>query len=230
MNKKLIAASAIIFSLIALPAQAATPRTVTVTSDGSVKVTPDAVRVDAQVNVVAASSTDALKAASTTATAVRAALTKNSVASKDIATQTLTIFPEYNYTQEKGSVLIGYRASQGFTITIRAAKNAGVIVDAIVAAGGNNLQVSGVTPFVIDDTKASSGARINAVAKAKAKAAHYAALLGVKLGSVTTIVESSAPSNIRQVFAMAKDSVGATQIDLGQQDVSVSITVTWTIN
>ena len=102
MNKKLIAASAIVFSLIALPAQAATPRTVTVTSDGSVKVTPDAVRVDAQVNVVAASSTGALKAASTTATAVRAALTKNSVASKDIATQTLTIFPEYNYTQEKG--------------------------------------------------------------------------------------------------------------------------------
>lgn len=229
MNKKLIAALAVVVSLIAVPANAATPRTVTVTSDGSVKVIPDAVRVDAQVNVVAASSADALKGASASASAVRGALTKNSVASKDVATQTLTVFPEYNYTQEKGSVLVGYRASQSFTITIRAAKNAGVIVDSIVAAGGDNLQISGVTPFVLDDTKASTGARSNAVARAKAKAAHYAALLGVKLGSVTTIVENSGPSNIRQVFAMAKDASGATQIDLGQQDVSVSITVTWAI-
>ena len=105
----------------ALPAEAATTATryVTVNSEGSIKVTPDAVRLNANVSVVAGSNKEALAKTSSAGAAVRAALTKSGILKADIATQSITVYPEYNYTQDKGSVLIGYRGSQGFVVTIK---------------------------------------------------------------------------------------------------------------
>ena len=232
-----IAAALIALTLVggiaaSLPAEAATTATryVTVNSDGSVKVTPDAVRLNANVSVVAGSNKEALAKTSTSAAAVRAALTAAGIAKADIATQSISVYPEYNYTQDKGSVLIGYRGSQGFVVTIKNAENAGAVVDAVVAAGGDNLQIQGVTPFVLDSSKATESARANAVKNAKAKATSYAKLLGVKLGRVNYLVENSSPVNYPPVMAMAKAADSeATVVDLGQQDVTVSITIQWAL-
>jgi len=232
-----IAAALIALTLIggiaaAIPAEAATTATryVTVNSDGSVKVTPDAVRLNANVTAVAGSNKEALSLTSTSAAAVRAALTKAGIAKADIATQSISVYPEYNYTQDKGSVLIGYRGSQGFVVTIKNAENAGAVVDAVVAAGGDNLQIQGVTPFVLDSSKSTESARANAVKNAKAKATSYAKLLGVKLGRVNYLVENSSPVNYPPVMAMAKAADSeATVVDLGQQDVTVSITIQWAL-
>jgi uncharacterized protein YggE len=232
-----IAAALIALTLVggiaaAIPAEAATTATryVTVNSDGSVKVTPDAVRLNANVTAVAGSNKEALALTSTSAAAVRAALTKAGIAKADIATQSISVYPEYNYTQDKGSVLIGYRGSQGFVVTIKNAENAGAVVDAVVAAGGDNLQIQGVTPFVLDSSKSTESARANAVKNAKAKATSYAKLLGVKLGRVNYLVENSSPVNYPPVMAMAKAADSeATVVDLGQQDVTVSITIQWAL-
>ena len=232
-----IAAALIALTLVggiaaSLPAEAATTATryVTVNSDGSVKVTPDAVRLNANVSVVAGSNKEALAKTSTSAAAVRAALTAAGIAKADIATQSISVYPEYNYTQDKGSVLIGYRGSQGFVVTIKNAENAGAVVDAVVAAGGDNLQIQGVTPFVLDSSKATESARANAVKNAKAKAASYANLLDAKLGRVNYLVENSSPVNYPPVMAMAKAADSeATVVDLGQQDVTVSITIQWAL-
>jgi uncharacterized protein YggE len=232
-----IAAALIALTLVggiaaAIPAEAATTATryVTVNSDGSVKVTPDAVRLNANVTAVAGSNKEALALTSTSAAAVRAALTKAGIAKADIATQSISVYPEYNYTQDKGSVLIGYRGSQGFVVTIKNAENAGAVVDAVVAAGGDNLQIQGVTPFVLDSSKSTESARANAVKNAKAKATSYAKLLGVKLGRVNYLVENSSPVNYPPVIAMAKAADSeATVVDLGQQDVTVSITIQWAL-
>ena len=217
---------------IAMPASAATSATryITVNSEGTVKVAPDAVRLNATVSIVGANSKSALAEASTASAAVRAALKTSGVDTKDIATQSITVYPEYNYTQDKGQSLIGYRAAQSFVVTIRNAKNAGAIVDAVVAAGGDSLQVTGVTPFVLDTAKATLAARTDAVKKAKAKATSYALLLGVKLGKVIYLTENSSPSNYAPMLAMAKSAdTGATEIDLGQQDVTVGISVQWAL-
>lgn len=232
-----IAAALIALTLVggiaaSIPAEAATTATryVTVNSDGSVKVTPDAVRLNANVTAVAGSNKEALALTSTSAAAVRASLTKAGIAKADIATQSISVYPEYNYTQDKGSVLIGYRGSQGFVVTIKNAENAGAVVDAVVAAGGDNLQIQGVTPFVLDSSKSTESARANAVKNAKAKATSYAKLLGVKLGRVNYLVENSSPVNYPPVMAMAKAADSeATVVDLGQQDVTVSITIQWAL-
>ncbi|MTA02243.1 MAG: DUF541 domain-containing protein, partial [Actinobacteria bacterium] len=128
---------------------ATTPRHITVNAEGTVKVTPDAVRINATASSIALTNKLALSQVATTATALRAALKTSGVAVKDIATQSVTAYPEYNYTNDKGAVLVGYRATQSFTIVVRNASNAGAVVDAIVAAGGDNLQVNGVSPFVL---------------------------------------------------------------------------------
>lgn len=216
-------------SLISNPASAAPQsRTITVSATGSVKVSPDAVRVNATVTKVSTSNALALSEVGSSAAAVRKALLANGVAAKDIKTQSLTVYPEYNYTQDKGSVLIGYRGSQSFEIVIKNATNAGAVIDAVVAAGGDNLQINGVTPFVIDSTKALASAQSVAVKNAKAKALSYAKLLGVKLGKVNYLIENSAPIYTGPMMAMNKES-DATVVDLGQQDVMVSITVSWNL-
>jgi len=215
-------------SIFATPSQAL-ERYISVSATGTVKVSPDTVRVNATVAMVASANADALSGASTSATKLRAALTANGVESKYVKSTTLSVFPEYNYTADKGSTLVGYRASQSFEIILRNANNAGTVVDAIVAAVGNTLTIDGVTPFVYDNTSATNAARVDAVKRAKAKAASYAKLLGVKLGKVTYLEESGSNSPYPVVMAMAKSDAGATQIDLGQQDVTISVNTRWGI-
>lgn len=232
---RVIAAASILLALLggvglAMPANAAeVTRYITVSATGTSTVVPDAVRIGATVSVLGKTSTEALATAGTTSTAVRRALVTNKIATKDVATQSISVNPEYTYPSSGTPVLSGYRATQSFSITVRAASTAGAVVDAIVAAGGDNVQINGASPFVLDSDKATDLARESAVKRAKAKAASYAKLLGVKLGKVVFLNEDSSPSvyPIYGVSAKAEDS--ATQIDLGEQKITVSVTVRWSL-
>jgi uncharacterized protein YggE len=212
-------------------AQAATPtRYISVSSTGTVKVTPDAVRLNASVSAIAKVSKDALSNANIAASKFRTAILANGIDKKYLSSTTLTVYPEYNYTQDTGNVLIGYRASQSFEVIIRDAAKAGEIVDAVVSSAGDALYINGVTPFVYDNTKATEAARVSAVKNAKAKATSYAKLLGVKIGKIINLQESSAPSSYPISMTQAKSDAGATEIDLGQQDISVSVSTKWAIS
>ena len=216
---------------LAMPASAADTRYITISATGTTTVVPDAVRINATVSVLGTTSKSALATSATTSSAVRAALTVNKVATKDVATQSVTVYPEYSDPQDGGKpVLTGYRASQSFDITIRSASTAGAVVDAIVEAGGDNVQINGVSPFVLDNNKATEKARAYAVGRAKAKAASYAKLLGIKLGRVIYLDETSTPSSFPIYTSAAKADSAATVVDLGEQKVSVSVTVRWAIN
>ena len=218
----------VISALVAPSANAAATRYITISSQGSVKVIPDAVRINATSTNIAATSKEALAATAKTSAAVRAALTSAKIDKKDIASTSVSVYPEYKYDNNT-TVLVGYRASQSFTITVRAAATAGDVIDAIVSAGGDSLQLNGATPFVLDNTKAATAARTVAVKNARAKAASYASLLGVKLGKVNYLVENSAPTPYVPVMAVAKAESDATVVDLGEQDVTVSVTVQWSL-
>jgi uncharacterized protein YggE len=212
-------------------AQAATPtRYISVSSTGTVKVTPDAVRLNASVSAIAKVSNDALSNANIAASKFRTAILANGIDKKYLSSTTLTVYPEYSYTQDAGNVLIGYRASQSFEVIIRNAAKAGEIVDAVVSSAGDALYINGVTPFVYDNTKATEAARVSAVKNAKAKATSYAKLLGVKIGKIINLQESSAPSSYPISMTQAKSDAGATEIDLGQQDISVSVSTKWAIS
>ncbi len=215
MKIKFPAIALLILSLAGLslaPATAATDTSakgITVSATGTVKVTPDTVRLSA--------------------TTFRTVLLAAKIATKDIKTQSFSVSPEYNYTQDKGQVLLGYRASQSSEVIILEEKNAGPIIDAIIVSSGDGLVINSVSPFVLETTKATTAARAAAVKTAKTKASAYAKLLGIRLGKVAYLNENSSPVYTGPVYAMAKDSVAATQIDLGQQEITVSVEVRWNI-
>lgn len=228
-------AMALLLLPVALTAQSASAATsgISVQGTGTVKVTPDTVRLNASITFVGATNSAASKAVSTSAAAFRAVLKEKKVATKDIQSSNLTIYPEYTWTQEKGQELKGYRATQSFTVLIRDELNAGTIIDAAVEAAGDNIQITGVTPIVLEIDDAQDAAREKAVAKAKKKATSYAKLLDFDLGKILWVSETSSAYN-PPIYAMAKasaDSAAAapTEIDLGEQDVTVTVDVRWAI-
>ncbi len=232
MKRRISLVTAISIATLALMApssEAAASRYITVKAQGTVQVTPDAVRISATASNIAASSKDALAATSKSSASIRAALKSAKIDSKDIATQSISVFPEYKYTNDGGSTLVGYRATQSFSITVRMATSAGAVVDSIIEAAADSAQINSVSPFVLDSTKSSEAARSVAVKNAKARALSYAKLLGVKLGKINYLVEESAPSSPTPIYASAKAEADTTIVDLGQQDVTVSITAQWTL-
>lgn len=225
----LIGTSVLVYT--ALPASAAEPsRFVTVTGVGTTSVTPDAVRFYASVSALGKSNKEALSTASKSANSVRSALKSAGIATKDIKTSALSVYPEYNYTQDRGQELVGYRATQSFTVVVKKAENAGVVIDSVVDAGGDAVQINGVAPFLSDGAAATRLAREAAVADAKSRASTYARLLGERLGRVISVTEQSAPNYAFPVMMAGKAADESTQIDLGETEVSVSITVSWELN
>lgn len=215
----------------ALPASAnESTRHITVTGVGTSSVTPDAVRFYASVSVVAKTNKEALASASKSASAVRSALKYAAIATKDIKTSLLTVYPEYNYSQDKGSQLIGYRATQSFTVVVRKADSAGAVIDSVVDAGGDAVQVNGVAPFLANGAAATEKAREAAVADARARANSYAKYLGASLGRVIYLTEVSAPVYTFPMLGEKAAASDATQIDLGETEVTVNVTVRWSLN
>jgi uncharacterized protein YggE len=220
---------------LAIPANGAGTadnRFITVTGVGTVSVVPDAVRFNATVSSLASTNAAALSSASKSAAAVRAALKTAGIATKDIRSANISVYPEYNWTQEAGTKITGYRASQSFDVLVRTASKAGSIIEAVVTAGGDNVQLGGVIPVTLNPSVATEDARAAAVTNAKSKASSYAKLLGTSIGKVLSLEEQSSPV-YSSPFPMAKAGLAADQaveIDLGEQDVTVSITVRWALN
>jgi len=220
---------------LAIPANGAGTtdnRFITVTGVGTVSVVPDAVRFNATVSALAPTNAAALASASKSAAAVRAALKTAGIATKDMRSANVSVYPEYNWTQEAGTKITGYRASQSFDVLVRTASKAGSIIEAVVTAGGDNVQLGGVIPVTLNPSLATEDARAAAVANAKSKASSYAKLLGTSIGKVLSLEEQSLPvysSPFPMGKARAADAA-AVEIDLGEQDVTVTITVRWALN
>jgi len=204
---------------------------VTVQATGTVKMVPDGVSFNFAVSVLAQSSETAMSEASATAELVRAALDAAGVAKDDIATQNVSVYPEYVSSIIGTQTLSGYRAQQVFTVTLRDTAKAGEVVDAVIAAGGNALQVYGVTPTLLDTEAAVAQAREAAIKSAQAKAKDYASLVDEDLGSVVYITEVTSPSSpvpyLSSDSAGAESSMAKTVVNLGTQDVSVTVEVRW---
>jgi uncharacterized protein YggE len=220
---------------LAIPANGAGTsdnRYITVTGVGTLSVVPDAVRFNATVSALASTNAAALSSASKSAAAVRAALKDKGIALKDIRSANISVYPEYNWTQEAGTKITGYRASQSFDVLVRKASSAGTIIEAVVSAGGDNVQLGGVIPVTLNPAVATEEARAAAVANAKSKASSYAKLLGTSVGKVLFLEEQSSPI-YSSPFPMAKAGAAdaaAVEIELGEQDVTVTITVRWALN
>jgi len=205
---------------------------ITVQATGVALVVPDAVNLSLTVSALADSSEAALALVADAADKVRSAIKSEGVDEKDISTLTVSVYPEYNYSSTGGQTLVGYRASQSFAVVVHKADTAGSVVDAVVAAGGDAVQINGATPVVLETSDSAKKARADAIENARAKAEDYAKLMGIDLGDVISITEVSAPiSSFPSKNDMAgPESPAATKIDLGEQQITVMIEVRWSLN
>jgi uncharacterized protein len=225
----LIALLTLLLSLtIIAPANAAGTRGVTVQGTGIVTAVPDAVRISYSISILGPTSREALASANALVSRARTAVTGQGVAAKDLSTSGLSVFPEYDYTGEKLPTIIGYRATQSTEVVVRKAASAGPVIDVLVALS-DEIRINGVSAFLSDPEKASAAARAAAVKKAKAKAADYARLVGKKLGAIQYITEVSAPASTTSRPTLADKAEGATEIDLGQERVYVTIEAKWNL-
>ena len=204
-----------------------------VVGTGTTTVTPDTVRLDATVSSTASSSAAALASTSKSAQTFRQTLLSAGVLEKYITTQSISVSPNYTYPPNGTPKITGYQASQSFSVIIRKASNAGAIVSAAQNTVGNNLQINDTNAYIFDESAAEATARAQAITLAKSKAESYATLAGAKLGKIEQINESVQESGpqplVMSAARVAAVAAPAPTVDLGQQQVTVSVTTQWAL-
>jgi uncharacterized protein YggE len=201
-----------------------------VTGHGSANAAPDRMRLLIGVSVVRDSVAAATSDARRLATAVTAAIRTAGVGERDTQTTRFSIHPEYRHT-ERRRVLDGYRVTSTVTATIRDLERPGEVIDAAVAAGGNEVVVDDVSFDVEDESAARRRARERAWRDAEDRAQQLAALAGVGLGSPTRIDERTTPLGgpMPMARAAAMAEAAPTPIEVGTQTITVTIDVEFAI-
>jgi uncharacterized protein len=205
---------------------------VSVSGQGIIYVTPDIVNIQLGIQAQAATVADAQSQAATAMNNVLAALTANGVAKADVQTQNYNIQQTTRYdnaTQQ--NVATGYQVINYVNAKVRDITKAGVILDAVTAAGGDLTRVNNVQFSLNDPTSANNQARDKAMADAKATASQLASDAGVKLGNPISISENEV-SPFTPMYAgaqMAASGASSTPISPGELEVTVDVQVTYAI-
>lgn len=195
---------------------------------GKVAGTPDVLRVTLGVSVKRSDVSAAMAAATSRQNKVRDALRHHGVATRDLQTSEVSVYPE---TDNRGRPN-GYRVTQTLTAKLRDIGKAGKAIADAVEAGGDEAVVNGISFALEDNDALLEKARDDAYADAKAKAERYARLSGRSLGEVQLVAETADPAQVQPLpYAMAAPTkaAGDIAIDPGTSDVQVRVTVRWSL-
>lgn len=220
-------------STLAVDPTSATPEhTITVTGTGRVMVAPDVADVRIGVQVTKPTVKEARDTAAAAMTKVVAALKAAGIADKDIQTSVLSLQPVYDYPPAGGQgKLTGYMLTNAVSATVRDLARVADAVDGAMAAGATT--VDGISFRVEDQAAAEAQARTAALDQAKAQAQQLATAAGVAITGISSIAESSS-SPVPVAYREAAKAAGAadlsTPVQLGTNEVDVSVTVAYLID
>lgn len=205
-----------------------------VNGQGEVQAVPDVAVLSLGVQAQATTVAEAQAMASTAMDAVMSALKSNGIDEDDIQTTGYNIWQQTRWDNDKQvEVVIGYQVSNNVQVKVRQVDNAGVVLDAAVAAGGDLIRVQGIYFEVDDPSSFLDEARASAVADAKAKAEQLADLAGVDLGKPIYITESYySPVVYRGVEMAASDGgmpVPTTPITPGETTITATVQIVYQI-
>jgi hypothetical protein len=202
---------------------------ISVTGQGRVAGTPDTMTITLGVSVQRDAVDQATGDAAALANAIIAAVTANGVAEEDVQTANYAIYPEYDWSGNRQR-LIGYRVTNDLRVKVRDLDNAGAVIDAATAAGGDDVVVGGLSFSIEDNTALLEDAREAAWNDAEAKARQLAELSGASLAGVISITETIDYSTPPVYFERAAgEDAAMTPIEPGQSDVTVTIQVVFAI-
>jgi uncharacterized protein YggE len=218
------------FALLVAPALAQSdfPPAISVSGQGTISVPPDLAHIVAGVASDAKTAREASQANNAAMAKVLAALKGAGIDDKDYQTSRLSLQPQYPPNHAGASPIIGYRASNRVTITLRDVSKVAGVIDTLVAAGAND--IGNVYFSVSQASKLLDDAREKAVADARRKAEIYARAAGVTLGTPLGIAEEglAMPAFRAKVVAAMPEAL-PTPVAQGEETLSVSVNVVWAI-
>lgn len=221
----MLAASPVAAQTQALPVQTITGTVLDVSADGQSKRTPDLATVSAGVVTQAADAASAMRDNSARMERVVAALKRAGVLDRDIQTSNVSLQPQYRYAQNEAPVITGYQAQNTVSVRFREIGRAGAILDALVATGAN--QINGPELTLDNPAAALDEARLDAMAKAKARAELYARAAGLRVKRILSISESGGfiPPRPMPVALRMQADAAETKIMAGEQALNVNLQV-----
>ena len=142
----------------------------------------------------------------------------------DISTQSISIYPERDYSAA-GNPITGYTAENTLAIRTNDIDNAGRYIDAAFSGGANEL--NDISFSAHDTTEESERALALALENARNKAEALAEASGMKLGAIRSIAEEAyGYDNGGALYERAADAAaGMTKVYASQLTVSASVTV-----
>jgi len=198
-----------------------------VSGEGKLDVVPDIALIDTGVTVNNVLTTEeAQKQMDDVNNKVVAALATLKIDKADIQTSNYSIYPSYSYDNNVNRIT-GYNGSVTLTIKVRDPKLAAQVISTATGAGAN--QINGARFTVEDPAKYREQVRTLAIANAKEQAAKLAEQLGIKLGKVTNMVESTSNNSPVPMYARA-DAMGGgggseATIEQGSQTLTSVVTL-----
>jgi uncharacterized protein YggE len=203
---------------------------ISVSGTGDASGAPDLALLDLGVSTEGKTVKEARDAAATAMNGVNSAVKADGVADKDVQTRQFSIEPEYQYPDGKQE-LIGFRVTNIVEVKVRDLDRVGEVIDDVAKAGGDVVQVQGLSFTIEKPEDLRAQARQEAMADARTRAEGLADLAGVKLGKPISVTESAvAPPTPRLAAAPAGQGGGeATPIEAGELEVSVTVDVLFAI-
>ncbi len=206
-------------------------KTISVSSEGSVKVKPDMVYINVGVQTENKSSKVAQQENTTKMNKVMQVLKELKIAEVDIKTSQYTIYPVETYSEkDKSSNVTGYKVNNTLEVTIKDITKVGAVIDAVTANEANT--VSNIRFTVADPDKYYLQAMENATVKAKAKADTLAKQFGINIGLPSQINETSGGYSAPIIYSAmdrAKSSEASmTNISSGELEIKASVGLVYT--
>lgn len=202
------------------------PPTISVSGEATISVPPDLAQIDSGVTTEAKTAREASEANNKAMGIVLLALKNAGIAEKDFQTSRLSLSPQSapGRTPNAPFQIVGYRASNRVTVTIRDITKVADTIDVLVGSGAN--EISGISFMVSKASKLLDDARAEAVADAKRKADIYAHAANVTIGAPISISEETAPGPV-PYRKMAADMAASAPVAQGQETLRVSVSVSY---
>ena len=195
-----------------------------ISATGTVTRVPDLAIISAGVVTRAPTASGAISENAARMERVRAALRRAGIEDRDIQTSSINLNPDYRYQENQPPVLTGYQASNSVSVKFRDIRNAGKILDALVAEGAN--QINGPTLTIDKPEAAYDEARTRALAVGRARAELYARSLGKRVVRLLSVSESGGFNRPPMPYGRAEVAMAAdakTSIEPGSQELKVTL-------
>lgn len=209
--KKYIIAAILLMVLVSLVGCQQQENTINVEGNTEITVEPDEAEVWAGISIIKDTAEEAQNEANKVINAIIDGLRYKGISEDDIETERLNLREERTWTKDKGSKIIGWRASQTLKIKTTDMNKVGTIVDVAVNNGANQINNINFGLSEEKEQESKKKALAEATKNAKSKAETIAESLNVKLGKIKSVSEASFQYR-PYVYAMEK-AVGAPAVE-----------------